>query len=209
MTHFSATYGMVGVGIAAAIGFVFALSFVSSTGTVGVNPQAEQSQASNLSLKEPEPSANDQAGQSNLSVPFGEEPSIGTRMLNQSNIHPTFISAAALTSNRDFISEITDGMQFKQDAPVFIQANFENQNDEEILNHTILIGIKSNDGTTSESIANFHGDIAAGSSFAIELYWQPTKEGDYVVNVFSMTPEDLTSTMPVKPLASIAVRVTQ
>ena len=207
---------MIGVGIAAAIGFVFALSFLASTGG-GLNhvPEQEQSQPSTFSLKQQNaqpPSSDNNSGDraSTFTAPVNQSTAkMEAGTVNESSIRPTLTSLVALTGTGKRISEVADGMEFKLGIPVFIQANFENQNGAEISNHTIIIDVKSRDGAGNESVANFRGGIAAGSSASIESYWQPAEAGDYVVTVFSMTPEDLTSTVPISPAVAITVRVVQ
>jgi hypothetical protein len=219
MTHFSATYGMVGIGIAAAIGFVLALNFLSSStigGTSGINesPQVKDSQPSTFSLKQqnaPQPSLDNNSGEdvSTFAGPSSQSTArIEAGTTNESG-SPTLTSLIALTGTSERISEVTKDMEFKLGAPVFIQANFENHNEAAISNHTIVIDIKSNDGGENESIANFRGDIAAGSSIAIESYWKPAKVGNYIVTVFSMTLEEQTATVPVSPVAAIPIKVVQ
>jgi hypothetical protein len=228
MTHLSASYAMVGVGIAAAIGFVFALSLISpsirgGTGGLTENPPGEQSEQSTFSLKQqqnlPQPLAGDNnnnttgESQNIPSAPNGEgaSSSMLAGMINQSNIRPTLASVVALKSTGERISKITDGMHFKQGVPIFIQANLENQNPAAtVSNHSIIIGIKGTEGTrVSQIVATFRGDISPNSNVSIECYWQPTGTGKYIVSVFSMTPEDLTLTVPAQPVVAIPVVVVQ
>jgi hypothetical protein len=58
-----------------------------------------------------------------------------------------------------------------------------------------------------EQGANFQGSIAANSGIAIELSWTPETPGNYTLLVFSATPEDLTSTLPIEPAAAIPITV--
>jgi hypothetical protein len=61
-------------------------------------------------------------------------------------------------------------------------------------------------GESFEHGANFQGNIAANSNIALELYWTPSP-GDYTLLLFSATPEDLVSTVPVEPTAAISIQV--
>jgi hypothetical protein len=217
MVHFSTAYGMVGVGIAAAIGFVFALNFVASTGReLNQIPPPEQSQPSTFPLKQqnapssPSSSSENNPGEgaSTFTSPDKQNAArIEADRISESSIRPTLTSLVALTGTGKRISDVADGMEFKLGIPVFIQGNFENQNGEAISNHTIIVEIKSKDEASNESVANFHGDIAAGSSITIESYWQPAKAGDYIATIFSMTSEDMTSTTPASPILAIPIKV--
>jgi hypothetical protein len=221
MTRFSAMYGMVGIGVVAAIGFVFALGLISPSinggpGGLNENPQSQQQQPLTSSLKQQTQSqplsgvniSDERQGPSSPNSQ-GAFSAMQTEMGNQSDALPTLISVVALSSTGELISEVSDGTQFKQGVPFFVQANFENKNEATILNHSIIIAIKAEKATNDETMATFHGDIASSSSLNLESYWQPTEPGNYVVSVSSMTGNEMNSTEPVKPMASIAIKVVQ
>ena len=134
----------------------------------------------------------------------------------RNDLRPTLTSLVALNTNKEVIGEIVPEMQFKLGAPVLIQANFANNNEVEILQHTISMEVKSQNGNSSmtalqdsgnENFASFKGDIAKGANIALDLYWQPSRTGEFTILVFATTLEDSTSTIPTAPVAAIPVRV--
>ena len=212
------TYGMAGIGIAAAIGFVFALSFLVNNGTIDggeilqSNAPTEQQRTSGPladqeSGDDASTSAKDSGGEMD-SAPAGQ-----TAMM-LTDLRPTLTSIDALDSTREVIGEIEPDMEFKVGEPVLIQANFANENPDVISGHFIAMSIGNAGGSETlstqevEQGANFQGSIAANSSIALELSWMPQRPGNYTLLLFSATPEDLTATAPIEPTAAIPITVT-
>ncbi|MGI0037430.1 MAG: hypothetical protein ACRD99_03640 [Nitrososphaera sp.] len=213
------TYGMAGIGIAAAIGFVFVLSFLGNNSAVDdgdilqsnapieqqrtSEPLADQESGGDASM-----SAKDSAGEID-SAPAGQS----AMMLD---LRPTLTSVVVLDKSRELIGEVVPNMEFKAGEPVFIQASFSNGNPDGISDHFIAMSIRNAGGSETlaqdtgepfDHAANFQGNIAANSSIALELYWTPQRAGDYTLLVFSTTPGDLSSTEPVEPTVAISIAV--
>jgi hypothetical protein len=217
MVNFT-TYGMAGIGIATAIGFVFALSILSNNNTLPAGPDSAQ-QPSNpqpLSTLQQKSQPPGEEG-NNAPMPGGEgtaakmqaainnESSADNRQAT-TDARPTLTSVIALNSSREMIGEVVPQMEFKLGNPVFIQANFANSNEADITQHTIIMGLRSQNGG-DENAVSFNGGIPRDASIALEFYWQPDRTGDFTIIVFSMTPGDLDSTQPAEPVAAIPVRV--
>lgn len=217
MVNFT-TYGMAGIGIAAAIGFVFALSVLSNNNTLPTGPESSQP-LSTLQQKTQPPGDGGNASYDNAPMPDeGSAAKMQAAINNEStadnqrattDARPTLTSIVALNGSRGMIGEVAPQMEFKLGRPVFIQANFANNNEADITQHTITMGLRSQSGgdLRDENVVSFNGGIARDSSIALEFYWQPDRAGDFTIVVFSMTPGDLDSTQPVKPVAEIPVRV--
>jgi hypothetical protein len=216
MVNFT-TYGMAGIGIAAAIGFVFALSILSNNNTLPTGPDSSQP-LSTMQQKSQPSGEEGNASYDNAPMPDeGSAAKMQAAINNEStadnqqatDARPTLNSIVALNDSRGMIGEVVPQMKFKLGSPVFIQANFANNNEADITQHTITIGLRSQSGgdLRDENVVSFNGGIARGSSIALEFYWQPDRAGDFTIVVFSMTPGDLASTQDVKPVAEIPVRV--
>ena len=213
------TYGMAGIGIAAAIGFVFALSFLVNNGAID-DGEILQSNAPTEQQRTSEPLADQESGDdaSTSAKDSGgeiESAPAGQTAMMLTDLQPTLTSIVALGSSREVIGEIEPGMEFKVGEPVLIQANFANENPDVISDHFIAMSIRnaggsetlSQEGEPFDHAANFQGNIAANSSIALELYWTPRSAGDYTLLLFSVTPDDLASTEPVRPAAVISITV--
>ncbi|HEX2557613.1 MAG TPA: hypothetical protein VHK86_04765 [Nitrososphaera sp.] len=213
MVNFT-TYGMAGIGIAAAIGFVFALSILSNNNTLPAGPDSAPQPLSTLQQKS-QPPEEGNASYGNAPLPDeGSAAKMQAAINNEStadnqlatDARPTLDSIVALNGSREIIGEVAPQMEFKLGSPVFIQANFANNNEADITQHAITMDLRSQNGG-DENTVSFNGGIARGTSIALEFYWQPDRTGDFTIVVFSMTPGDLHSTQPVKPVAAIPVRV--
>lgn len=187
--------GLIGIGIASAIGFVFALSFLGNNTAL---TQQEESflLTSQLKQTDGQPAADTQAG--------GPETSLTMRQAE--DLRPTLTSIAAMKSNRETIGEVTPDAQFEINRSILVQANLANPNEAEIRQHTIVLGVRA-EGGSDEQLVNFQGDIAGNGNITLELYWTPDKRGNYAIVLFSMTPEDLASAEPAKPIAEIPVKI--
>jgi hypothetical protein len=216
------TYGMAGIGIAAAIGFVFALSIFSSNSGI-INTNLEQS----LQEKTNEPTGQqaDNNGAASMfakSADQGSSPQENLSLTQQErssvDLQPTFQAIIATDTSRSVSREIVPQMEFEIGKPVLIQGKFANQNDESIKDHAISLSIRGavNNSSSSESTeqsqrneqaANFRGDIAEHSNVELELYWNPDRAGDYSILVFSNTQLELAASEPREPVMIIPVKV--
>jgi len=211
------TYGMAGIGIAAAIGFIFALSLFNSN--LGKNLNAGNPNPVNLQQKENKSQTNNQSVESN-SAPSAfangtertSQPQANLGLSKQdralSEARPTLASLIVLSGNREDIGELVQQMEFQSGKPVFVQARFVNNGQSQILNYTITISISSTDQTPgSQQESRFNGDINRDSGLELELYWNPATPGNYSITVFSNTAEDLGSSQTREPLTTIPVKV--
>src|SRR5437867_2656038 len=215
------TYGMAGIGIAAAVGFVFALSIFSANSGI-INTNLEQSRQE----KTNEPTGQ-KAGNNGAAPLFGkstdqsaspqENLSSNQQVQSSLDLRPTLESILATDRSRLISSEINPGMEFEVHKPVLILAKFANEKEGLVKNHTISLNISSGvvdySKTTeqeqgqNDQAAYFRGDIAAQSGIELELYWNPDTPGDYTILLSSNTPLDLASPEPTKPVAIIPVKV--
>jgi len=214
------TYGMAGIGIAAAVGFVFALSIFSANSGI-INLEQSRQEKTN------EPTGQ-KAGNNGAAPLFGkstdqsaspqENLSSNQQVQSSLDLRPTLESILATDRSRSISSEINPVMEFEVHKPVLILAKFANQNDGLVKNHTISLNIRSgvvdysNSSETTEQsqydqAAYFRGDIAAQSGIELELYWNPDTLGDYTILLSSNTPLDLASPESTKPVAIIPVKV--
>lgn len=194
MTNFS-TYGLMGIGIASAIGFVFALSFLGNNAAL-----TEERQEESFLLTS---QLDDQRA-----VSDSQEGAPESLMMQQAeDLRPTLASIIALKSSREVIGEVIPQMQFEINKPVLIQANLVNPHEAEIRQHAIILGIRASEDGFDEQLVNFQGDIAGSGNTTLELYWIPDREGDYTLLLFSVTPDDLASAEPAKPIAEIPIKV--
>ena len=214
------TYGMAGIGIAAAIGFVFALSIFSANSGI-INLEQSRQEKTN----EPTGQGAGNNGPAPLFSKSTDQPASPQENLSSNqqvqsslDLRPTLESILATDQSRLISSEINPGMEFEVHRPVLILAKFANQNDGLVKNHTISLNIRSgvvdynNSSETTEQGQNdqaayFRGDIAAQSDIELELYWNPDTPGDYTILLSSNTPLDLASPEPTKPVATIPVKV--
>ncbi len=235
MTKFP-TYGMAGIGIAAAIGFVFALSFVSNNNaaveTGGREEDAGLLSSEPSSLLVQHKSGGDQgmAAERTQAEDDGMPPSAegdnASMMMQQqkATTSPALLTLASITASDgitgEAIGDVVPEMQFEMHRPVFIKSSFVNANDAPLPSHLITMGIGSkNDSSATfeeqdqllyQQAATFHGDIGANGSVELELYWNPTSPGEYALLLFSVAPEDLASSgEPIRPVESIPIRVVQ
>jgi hypothetical protein len=222
MVNFT-TYGMAGIGIATAIGFVFALSILSNNNTTltvpdSGPPTAGPQSLSTLQQKSQSHGEEDNAADNAPTPDQGTSAKMQATINNESNMdnqqamtdaQPTLTSLIALNSSREIIGEVVPQMEFKFGSTVFIQANFANNNEADIAQRTITMDLRSQNGEDlrDENVVSFNGGIARDANIALEFYWQPDRTGDFTIIVFSTTHGDLNSTQPVKPVAEIPVRV--
>ena len=227
------TYGMAGVGIAAAVGFVFALTILNSNNLVGSgggNPEIAQpmveTQPNAASSFLFEQNASDRAGGelaasgpalskqqnedaagSNLS-----QQEMSTFLQESTDLRPSLLSVVSVNGTTgEVISAIDPSSRFDIGKPYFIQAHFINPNDTSVVNHTLVMTLSRNEmkGSTESSqlveAANFNGDIDSHEKVNLEFYWNPDKEGQYQLVVFSLTSTDLTSGEAREPIYSVSI----
>src|SRR5947208_7048632 len=215
------TYGMAGIGIAAAIGVVFALSIFSANSGF-INTNLEQSRQENTN--EPTGQGAGNNGPASLFSKSTDQPASPQENLSSNqqvqsslDLRPTLESILATDQSRLISSEINPGMEFEVHKPVLIQAKFANQKEGLVKNHTISLNIRSGvvdySKTTeqeqgqNDQAAYFSGDIAAQSGIELEMHWNPATPRDYTILLSSNTPLDLASPEPTKPVAIIPVNV--
>jgi hypothetical protein len=206
---------MAGIGIAAAIGFVFALSYFGNAPDQNGGELAQDAPPEVQRALEPAPSpkpaddassfAKDSSGEMD-SAPAGES----AMMVVDSA--PSLTTVIAMNANRQVIGEVAPGMEFQVGEPVVFQANFFNPNDAAISDHFLAVSVRSGDvdeqaAAQSEYSANLQGAIGGNSNIALELHWTPQKPGSYAVLVFSMTQADFASTADVEPISAIQIEV--
>lgn len=155
-----------------------------------------------------------------------------------SSLKPTLVTLVASdASTGGVIGEVMPHMQFETGSPVFIKAHLANLNSLQISGNVIALGVSSSDNSggderridselkdgnstraltqhlSYEQASSFRGDIGAGESIELELYWNPVRAGEYKLLVFSITPDELTSPSEeltvVAPMASIPINVTE
>ena len=218
------TYGMAGIGIAAAIGFVFVLSFLgNNNGVVDDAGNAFRSDAPNEQQRTEEPSADQESGgdpslftkdsQEAMDAAPAEE---GASMM-QLDTRPILSSLVALDENREVIGEVVPGMELLAGRPVLVQASFANENEAVASDNFITMGITSDsasDGLSRQDVsfehaASLHGDIGANSTVELELYWTPQGVGDYTLLIFSEKTGGPTTEELVEPMASISIKVVE
>lgn len=222
------TYGMTGIGVAAAIGFVLALAALNSSQP---NPELAQlkieTQPNAVSSFFFDQQAADEralAGESALQ-PMQQNESAGAAdssekdmaVLQQEGqeVQPDLSSVIAVNgTNGEVISEVAQDSRFALGKPVFIRAHFTNPSESDILDHTLVMTL-SRSGTgdsgqpASENLveaANFRGDIGANGNVNLEFYWNPDIEDDYVLHIFSLTQSELSERTSAEPILSISIQ---
>ena len=202
MASSSGMYGMIGIGIAAAVGFVFALSLLSNSGIVGDGGQTpEEFQRESTTSEEDATSMmelNDE-GQASMKT-TGNESSGGMLAMQApaGNLSLTLASLVVLNTQREVVREVSEGMEFNAGEGVFVQGNLYNPHDTELSQQGVSLAIvKSENEAEPEGVATFNGAIPAGGSVALDLYWKPGAAGNYTIV--------LTSDSAAEPIASVQV----
>lgn len=206
MASSSGMYGMVGIGIAAAVGFVFALSLLSNSGIVGdggQTPEEFQQRESSTTSGEDATTMmefNDE-GQANMKTTGNDSSSGGmlTMEAPSGDLNPALASLAVLNSKREVIGEVGEGREFKVGEAVFIEGILHNPHDTELLPQGISLAVvNSANEMEPEGIAVFNGIVPAGGNLALDLYWKPGAAGNYRIV--------LSSDNVAEPIASVQVR---
>ena len=205
------TYGMMGIGIAAAIGFVFALSILANN--VGVETKGYDSEgrpASSLDLKQGEQSPSDsgsgaplfsnqgqatptEAGKSSGIVGPQLSP-LMSRVENESTSDQLTLEAViASKADGQLIGNLVPGMEFDLDEPIFIRANFSNYNDEIVRDHAMTMIIrKVADGDSSNSSGNGNSNGNSNNN--------NNNNDTYTPNTTSTTSSPIASSTTITPL---------
>jgi hypothetical protein len=210
---------MAGVGIAAAIGFVFALTFLNNTGADSpedvqrfVKTQPDESSSFFFSQHEPlADEAPTEEGATMLKQEVPSDPDSSQQemsMLQESpELRPALSQVIAINgTSGETIMEVKEDSKFTLGGPVFIQAQFTNPNEAGVLDHTLVMTLArdAEADDTLEQAANFRGDIGPDESVNLEFYWNPNAEGEYLLRVFSLTPDDLAGES--EPILSIPIQ---
>jgi hypothetical protein len=214
-------YGMAGIGIAAAVGFVFVLSFlgnnngvVDDAGNVFQSTPPEQQRTGDLTADQ------ESGGDASMFAKDSQEamdsaPAEKGASMMQVDARPTLTSLVAMNEHRNVIREFADGNEFQAGVPVLIQAQFTNENEVDSTGNFMTIGITGNgegEGLLRQEIpfehaVNLQADIAANSSVALELRWTPEVAGNYTLLVFSEKSIEATDIQ--EPAASVSIRVVE
>lgn len=187
------TYGMAGVGIAAAIGFVFALSlFVSyandDAGSNLLEQQQEQARTQPSSSLFVQQRAGDSAdadngssqemtartmdsAEKNETAFEGQGGENASSMMQQSeeaspsSLRPTLVSIIAFDGGTgEIIGEVVPDMQFEVGKPVFIKARLANPNSVQIPDNIIALGISSNSDSVNEDESRTGSELKSEDS---------------------------------------------
>lgn len=206
------TYGMTGVGIAAAIGFVFALTILNNTNPLGTGDEElvrqTQPNADSAFLFRQEPPANADDNAAQKSAPSSQQEM--TMLQQTAELRPVLLSVNAVDGTTEAVTEVAPGSRFALGRPYFVQAHFVNPNAMAVRDQTLIMNLEHNgignsvNGTLLEA-ANFRGDIGANQNLDLEFYWNPDAEGDYTLLVFSLTPSDLPGGSA-EPILSIPIQ---
>ena len=195
------TYGMMGIGIAAAIGFVFALSILANN--VGVETKGYDNggrPAASLDLKQGDESLSDSGSGASLFSDQGHEtpneagkssgtagPELSPLMSGVENESTSDQLAlkAVIASKEDgqLIGNLVPDMEFDLNEPIFIRANFSNYNDEQVRDHTITMIIRKVIGGDSSN-SNGNGN----------------NNDTYTPNTTSTTSSPIASSTTIRPL---------
>lgn len=216
---------MAGVGIAAAIGFVFALTVLNTNNHLergSDNPELAQRQVetqpgapSSFFFDQQEPSAAQLKQQDGAIGADSSQQEMAVLQQEATELRPILSSVIAVNGTTgEVISEVMQGSRFALGNPVFIQAHFTNPHETDVMDHTLVMTLARNgsrdegqpaNDTVLEQAANFRGDIGANENVDLEFYWNPDAEGEYALLVFSLTPADLTERNSAEPILSISI----
>lgn len=191
-------YGMAGIGIAAAIGFVFALTILSSN--PAINPEQTQEADTFRQMSEPDTGAGEESA-AKLAEDQGQSAQL--MMQEGAGVSPTLASILALNADTgELIGEVVPEMQFAANEPVLIQANIVSQN--AVASHMITLAVRSDadDSQNYVEAANLRGNIGADSNLMLELYWNPASTGQYTLLLLSANADE-----SLQPIAEIPIRV--
>lgn len=200
------TYGMAGVGIAAAIGFVFVLSFLGNQGGI----QDGQLLRSNESAFDQQRAATEDESQFAKDMEGADVPSAESANMMQLSSAPVLNSIVALDANGELLGEVVPGMEFETGQPVLIRVGFANYNDAAASDYFMSVSITSSDASVQDRLSNtasLHGDIGPQGAAELEMSWLPQDAGEHTLQVFVTQggPADRDS----EPAATIPITVLQ
>lgn len=177
------TYGMAGVGIAAAIGFVFVLSFFGNQG--GVN-DGQLLQSNESALDQQRATTEDESQFAN-EMDGANAPASESADMMQLSSAPVLNSIVALDANGELLGEVVPGMEFEAGQPVVIRASFANHNDAAASDYYMSLSVKSSDAIAQDgrlsNSASLRGDIGPQSVSELQLSWFPQAAGEYTLQV--------------------------
>lgn len=212
------TYGMAGIGIAAAIGFVFVLSFLSSNNGAVDDGQLQSSAPADEQARMAEPLADQEAGDTSMqakNVPEegAESAPAGSAMMTM-DASPVLSSVVALDASRELIGEVVPGTEFKVGQPVILQISISSQSESITHGNSVTMGIRDISAEQGQAqpvpfvgAAHMQGDIAPNNSALLELYWTPARAGDYDLLVYLGGPELTAPDEAIEPASAIPISV--
>jgi hypothetical protein len=202
-------YGMAGIGVAAAIGFVFSLTFLSSNPAINpeLTDQPQDGATTFRQTSEPDISGTGEENASGRADDQGQSAQLLMRKEDGENIPPMLMSITALDADTgELIGEVVPEMLFAVNERVLIRANFASQN--AVSSHLITLAVSKSNADNSQPVydeaANLRGNIGADSNFMLELYWNPTTTGEYTLTLSTAHADE-----SVQPIAEIPVRVAE
>jgi len=151
------TYGMAGIGIAVAIGFVFSLTILSNNIGPGINLQNDNTgpgSSSDLQRQTTLPSNDSGSGLSTFanqrqetSTGLGasganlpESAQLMSKAENESASAPLMLTSITVSNeNRQLIGDLVPDMKFDLNHPVFIDTSFANNNVRDVIDHKITM----------------------------------------------------------------------
>ena len=179
---------MAGVGIAAAIGFVFALTVLNSnnnpidTGTdnpeVAQRLETQPNEASSFFFEQQEPIADGGQQTGDTSAQSKEQDQAAGSDLSQqemtilqqeaTDLRPTLSSLVSVNGTTgEVITEVVPGLLFALGKPFFIQAHFTNPNEKDVPDHTLVMTLARNGtgGDAAEQPASDDNMLVQTASF--------------------------------------------
>jgi hypothetical protein len=211
------TYGMAGIGIAAAIGFVFALSFLGSNNGAVDDGQLLQSAPADEQQRMAEPLADQEAGDTlqakNVPEEEAESAPAGSAMMTM-GANPMVSSVVALDGSRELIGEVVPGTEFKVGQPIILQISISSQSESITHGNSVTMGIRDISAEQGQAqpvpfvgAAHMQGDIAPNNSALLELYWTPARAGDYDLLVYVGGAELTAPDEAIEPASAIPITV--
>ena len=210
MTGLSTIYGMVGIGIAAAIGFVFMLSYMGGNTSIDSakgNPDMiglSSTAPSTFLLHQKTPKdSREMAAQSAGSDENATPSSQADSSLVMQEAAPSGTLQVRLSTIKaldgitgETIGSVAPHTELKLHKPIFLKAEFANDIDSILPDHVIVLGVsRTAEGASAsyqpeyEQASTFRGNITANSEIALELYWKPETAGEYAIVVYSIDPK--------------------
>lgn len=115
-------------------------------------------------------------------------------------------SLTAVSAGGSEIGPIEEGMVFKKDDPLLIQANFSNPNTSSA--DFLLVTQVRNEESQDVAQSKIRAEMG-GSNMVLDTLWNPTEAGEYTITVYVMKGSDINRTGNIPPAISVHVRVVQ